>query len=225
MVILLSVDDHNRSGHRLGQADHHVVFVQIDIGVNDHAIATGLDPDVCKRKIEELNQQKSVLEGDLKDREAGLRIAQAFENDLTLIRSLAHNFMNEFDKLPFERQRMLTLHFVERIDILDHSIARVLLRIPKLTPGKTLKPPMAKLTRKEIELKGNSTAGKNRKTPLDYFDQVGSNMLPDQASLDENNWFAAVHQVNLPIYLGNGFVVSPATAIGKVGLFGCPSRG
>ncbi len=142
------------------------------------AIATGLDPDVCKRKIEELNQQKSVLEGDLKDREAGLRIAQAFENDLTLIRSLAHNFMNEFDQLPFERQRMLTLHFVERIDILDHSIARVLLRIPKLTPGKTLKPPMAKQTRKEIELKGNSTAGKNRKTPLDSFDQVGSNMLP-----------------------------------------------
>ncbi|MBM3120318.1 MAG: recombinase family protein, partial [Chloroflexi bacterium] len=32
------------------------------------AIATGLDPDVCKQKIDELQQQKAFLEGELRDK-------------------------------------------------------------------------------------------------------------------------------------------------------------
>jgi len=145
------------------------------------AIATGLDPDVCKQKIEELQQQKTVLETDLRSRDAGVRAMQALENDMTLIRKMANNFMGEFGKLSFEKRRMLILHFVERIDILDHSVARIFLRIPKLTPGKNLKPPMAKLTRKEIELNGTLGRGKNEKAPLNLSDQVGHNMLPTRA--------------------------------------------
>jgi hypothetical protein len=44
-------------------------------------------------------------------------------------------------------------------------------------------------------------------------------MLPEWGSLDENNWFKDEFQINLPIYLGNGFVVSPVSVICKFGLF------
>lgn len=141
------------------------------------AIATGLDPDVCKRKIEELQQQKAVLDGELANGLAGHKAIEALENDMMLVRSLAHNFMKEFEKLPFEKRRMLVLHFVERVDIIDHSVARVFLRIPKLTPGKTLKPPMAKPTRKEILLQEEMEGRRQKTAPLEP-NQVGLNMLP-----------------------------------------------
>jgi len=189
------------------------------------AIATGLDPDVCKRKIDELSQQRAVLEGELLDKETGVRMARQFEDDLAVVRSMTHHFSTEFMKLPFERRRLIILHFVERIDILDHATASVTLRLPKLTPGAVLKPHMAKLTRHEIALKEYSEQRKNGKTPPDSSNQVGLVTLPDLSANDPNNWFASDYRIELPIYLGNGFVVSPSTAIGKVGLFGCPSRG
>ena len=84
----------------------------------------------------------------------------------------------------------------------------VTLRIPKLTPGAILKPPMAKLTRHEIALKEHSERGKNGKAPHDSFDQVGLVMLPDQVSLDSNNWWVTNFSVKLPRYLGNGMIVN-----------------
>jgi len=118
------------------------------------------------------------LEGELKEKADSLNIAKAFENDMVIIRKLARNFSREFDKLPFEKRRMMVLHFIERIDIIDHSIARVILRIPKLTPGKTLKPPMMKKTRKEIELElGKTGHAKHEKASPDA-NQVRHARLP-----------------------------------------------
>ena len=105
-------------------------------------------------------------------------MARQFEDDLAVVRSMTHHFSTEFMKLPFERRRLIILHFVERIDILDHATASVTLRIPKLTPGAVLKPPMVKLTRHEIALKEHSERGKNGKAPHDSFDQVGLVTLP-----------------------------------------------
>ena len=154
------------------------------------AIATGLDPDVCKRKIAELQQQKSLLEGELKDKAAGLRAAEAFENDMIIIRKLAHNFEKEFDELPFDKRRMLVLHFIERIDIIDHSVAQVILRIPKLTSGKTLKPPMAKKTRKEIELEGSVNGSKLSKKASLISNQVRLARLPVCNPLHNDSHFS-----------------------------------
>ena len=190
-------------------------LMEINAGIDRFydAIATGLDPDVCKRKIDELNQQKALLEGELKYKANGLRVAEAFENDMIFIRKLARNFDKEIKDLPFEKRRMLVLHFVERIDIIDHSTAQVTLRIPKLTPGKTLKPPMAKKTRKEIELERVAINQKQKqKAPLDA-NQVGLARLPDQGTLDENNWFGYFTEIPLPKYLGNGMIVNPETTI------------
>ena len=136
------------------------------------AIAEGLDPSVCKHKIEELQKQRALLEGDLKGKANGLRTAKAFENDMIVIRKLTRNFNEEFIKLPFAKRRMIILHFIESIDIIDHSVARVILRIPKLTPGKTLKPPMAKKTRREIKLEVNVKGLKREKKASPESNQV-----------------------------------------------------
>ena len=153
---------------------------EINSGIDRYynAIATGLDPDVCKRKIDELQQQKALLEGELKDKAAGQRIAEAFENDMIVIRKLMHNFKGIFEELPFDKRRMLVLHLIERIDIVDYSVAQVILRIPKLTLGKTLKPPMAKKTRKEIELEVSVNESKPSKKASPISNQVRLARLP-----------------------------------------------
>lgn len=132
---------------------------EIKLGIERYynAIGTGLNPDVCKQKINELQQQKVLIERELTGKESSLKVVESFENDMRIFRKLAKNFNKEFLKLPFEKRRMIVLNFVERIDIIDHSIGRVILRIPKLTPGRTMKPPMAMKTRKEIELELSSS--------------------------------------------------------------------
>ena len=128
-----------------------------------NAIGAGMSPDVCKSKIDELQTQKALLVKGLKNKEVNFKVAEAFENDMIFIRKLARNFDKEIKELPFEKRRMIALHFVERIDIIDHSVARVILRIPKLTVGTKLKPPMAKKTRIEIELEEGKITKRHKK--------------------------------------------------------------
>ena len=72
---------------------------------------------------------------------------------------------------------MVVIHFVESIEIIDESIARINMRIPKLTTGKTLKPPMAKKTRVEVELEAQ-----NKKIARPDLNQVGLLGLPGRDS-------------------------------------------
>ncbi len=153
---------------------------ELEEGIDNYynAIGSGMSPEVCKSKIDELQAQKAVLVKDLKNKEINIRIAEVFENDMVFIRKLARNFDKGFNDLPFERRRMIVLHFVERIDIIDHAIARVILRVPKLTPGTKLKPPMARKTRKEIALQDAKHQRRSKKTSPEP-NQVRSKGLPE----------------------------------------------
>lgn len=147
--------------------------INLNIGRYYNAIAEGLDPNVCKQKIGELQGQKALLEGELDEKADSLSIAKDFENDMVIIRKMARNFNQEFAQLPFDEQRMLILHFVERIEIIDHAVARVILRIPKLTPGKFLKPPMRskpKIVKVELDLKQMDPVEQEKASPV--LDQV-----------------------------------------------------
>jgi len=152
---------------------------ELDESIDNYynAIGAGMNPEVCKAKIDELQAQKAILVKDLKNKEMNIRVAEAFENDMVFIRKLARNFDREVKDLPFEKRRMIVLHFVERIDIIDHSVARVILRIPKLTPGTKLKPPMARKTRKEIAIE-DANLRKRRKKASPEPNQVRLKGLP-----------------------------------------------
>ena len=126
-----------------------------------------MSPDVCKAKIDELQAQKALLVKGLKNKEVNIRVAEAFENDMIFIKKLARNFDKEIKDIPFEKRRMLVLHFVERIDIIDHATARVILRIPKLTSGTKLKPPMAKKTKIEVVREDEKVTPKREKASLE----------------------------------------------------------
>ena len=163
---------------------------ELDLGIDNYynAIGAGMDPETCKVKIDELQAQKAILVKDLKNKEMDFRVAEAFENDMVFIRKLARNFDKEVKDLPFEKRRMLVLHFVERIDIIDHAVARLILRIPKLTPGTKLKPPMARKTRKEIAIEDAKQTRRSKKTSPDA-NQVRSDGLPECNSLHNNSRF------------------------------------
>ena len=163
---------------------------ELEEGIDNYynAIGSGMSPEVCKSKIDELQAQKAVLVKDLKNKEVNIRIAEVFENDMVFIRKLARNFDKGFNDLPFDRRRMIVLHFVERIDIIDHSIARVILRIPKLTPGTKLKPPMARKTRKEIALQDAKQQRRSKKTSPEP-NQVRSKGLLECNPLHNNSPF------------------------------------
>lgn len=153
---------------------------EIKIGIDRFydAIASGLDPDICKEKIGKLMKQKDLLEKELDGKDSNLKVAESLERDLSVCRKLAKNFNKEFMSLPFEKRRMLIVHFVERIDIIDHAVARIILRIPKLTPGRTLKPPMAKKSRKEMSLESGKKATNKSKKTSPESNQVRSVRLP-----------------------------------------------
>ena len=138
---------------------------ELDMSINNYynAIGAGMSPDICKAKIDELQAQKALLVKGLENNEMDFQVAEAFENDMVFIRNLARNFDKEIKELPFEKRRMIALHFVERIDIIDHSVARVILRIPKLAVGTKLKPPMAKKTRIEIETEEGKVTKRHKK--------------------------------------------------------------
>ena len=165
---------------------------ELEEGIDNYynAIGSGMSPEVCKSKIDELQAQKAVLVKDLKNKEVNIRIAEVFENDMVFIRKLARNFDKGFNDLPFDRRRMIVLHFVERIDIIDHSIARVILRIPKLTPGTKLKPPMARKTRKEIALQDAKQQRRSKKTSPEP-NQVRSKGLPACNPLHDCSQFSS----------------------------------
>ena len=50
---------------------------------------------------------------------------------------------------------------------------------------------------------------------------INISRLPEGGTLDQNNWFRYPSEITLPQYLGNGMIVNPDIAIGKIGLFAC----
>ena len=161
---------------------------EIELGIERYydAISTGLDPDVCKNKIDGLQQKKALLERDLHGKESSLKVAELFENDMRILRRLIKNFNKEFLKLPFEKRRMIVLHFIERIDIIDYSIARITLQVPKMTPNRRIKPPMSKKTKEEVRNllaeNKNEAAIQNASSKRDQVSSLrGARILSHQA--------------------------------------------
>ncbi len=137
------------------------------------AIGAGMDVETCKVKIDELQREKRFLDAEFKQKYNVEILTEALKRDLDICRKLIRNFDSEAETIPFERLRMVVIHFVESIEIIDESIARINMRIPKLTTGKTLKPPMAKKTRVEVELDAQ-----NKKIARPDLNQVGLLGLP-----------------------------------------------
>jgi len=141
------------------------------------AIAGGIDLTECKNQIEELQRQKKLLEEEFTQKYAVEELTTALQEDLQICRKLARNFEKEAETIPFERLRMIVVHFVEGIEIVDQKVAVITLRIPKLTAGKSMKPPMAKKTRAEIAL---VTPDKIKCAP--DLNQVRTSRLPEQVN-------------------------------------------
>jgi hypothetical protein len=59
---------------------------------------------------------------------------------------------------------------------------------------------MAKPTRKEILLQDEMEGKRQKTAPLEP-NQVGLNMLPDQVSLDSNNWWVTNFSLKLPSWI------------------------
>lgn len=138
-----------------------------------NAIGAGMDVEVCKQKIDELQQEKRLLDEEFNQKYGVERLTEELSRDLDVCRKLIRNFDNAASEIPFERLRMIVVHFVESIEIIDESVAIINLRIPKLTTGKTLKPPMAKKTRIELDLE----AERKKKCAPD-LNQVRTSRLP-----------------------------------------------
>ncbi|MED5370189.1 MAG: hypothetical protein VX899_04170 [Myxococcota bacterium] len=89
------------------------------------AIGDGLDPSVCQQHIatltethEELERESRVLlKEDYYDRALELNVGQ--------LRRFAKAFSQDFNTLPFEALRRITLYFVDSVDIVERKVVRV----------------------------------------------------------------------------------------------------
>lgn len=94
------------------------------------AIGEGLSPAVCKAKISELEAEKAKLEeeGSILRRDG--YYTRAIEKNLASLRKFAAAFDLRFGELPFEVQREVVLHFIERIRVVDYKVIEIALWVP-----------------------------------------------------------------------------------------------
>lgn len=94
------------------------------------AIGDGLDPDICKQHIRRLGEQKTQLALEAESLQREDYIGAAMQHTLSEVNTFATMFEKSFRDLPFPVQRKIVTHFVERVEIIDRKIFRVIVRVP-----------------------------------------------------------------------------------------------
>lgn len=94
------------------------------------AIGDGMAPDECRRFIQEATEQKQQLLAESEELRREDRLANLLERNGALLGTFADAFTKGFQQLPFGAQRQIILQLVERIDVIQHEIVRVHLRVP-----------------------------------------------------------------------------------------------
>ncbi len=112
-------------------------IAECDAGIQNYyrAIATGLDPTLCKQLVGELSERRSRLE-----REAELLAQEdiyerAIQRNVDAIERFAAQFRDGFRELPFGTQREVIQRFVARIEVQHHREVEITLRVPMDTSG------------------------------------------------------------------------------------------
>lgn len=112
-------------------------IAECESGIQNYyrAIATGLDPNVCKQLVAELNERKTRLE-----REAELLAQEdiyerAIRRNVEAVERFAEPFREGFRNLPFGTQREIIKRFVASIEVQDHRQIEVTIRVPMDTTG------------------------------------------------------------------------------------------
>jgi len=94
------------------------------------AIGEGLDPRICQQHIAALEEKKATLAAETAVLQKEDYYRRALEKNVQNLRRFAAAFENCFESLPFEVQRQVVLHFVEKIEVVDRQILRVTLKVP-----------------------------------------------------------------------------------------------
>jgi len=94
------------------------------------AIGEGLDPQVCREHIDELTEKKAELEGEAEVVRGEDYYQRALDRNLHSLRQFAEVYLQEFDQLPFGVRRKVVLHFIESIEVVEHRMVRITMRVP-----------------------------------------------------------------------------------------------
>ena len=94
------------------------------------AIGDGLDPDICKQHIRRLGEQKTQLALEAESLQREDYIGAAMQRTLSEVNTFTTMFEKSFRDLPFPVQRKIVMHFVERVEIIDRKVFRVIVWIP-----------------------------------------------------------------------------------------------
>lgn len=102
------------------------------------AIGDGLDSAICLSHIKELTAQKGLFQKELESRKDDDLFVRMLEQTLEEIRSIAAKFGSGFYELPIGAQRRLLLHFVEGLEVQEHDMLLVKLKVPADTRASEL---------------------------------------------------------------------------------------
>jgi hypothetical protein len=94
------------------------------------AIGDGLDTAICLSHIRDLNDQNGQLQKELEAVQDGDLYERVLERSMAEIRRIGSKFDAGFHDLPFGVQRRLILHFVDSMEVQDHSRLLIRLRVP-----------------------------------------------------------------------------------------------
>ena len=117
------------------------------------AIGEGLDPQVCRKHIEELNEKKAALEEEARLLSCEDYYERALQRNVDELRRFAEAFDQGFDDLPFGVRRRIVLHFVSEIAVVDRKLLRITLKVPFDNEG------VSQLTDETSEPNGASQGG------------------------------------------------------------------
>lgn len=112
-------------------------IAECETGIQNYyrAIATGLDPNLCKQLVDELTERRTRLE-----REAELLTQEdiyerVIQRNVDAVERFASQFRDGFRKLPFGTQREIIKRFVTSIEVQEHRQVEVTIRVPMDTSG------------------------------------------------------------------------------------------
>jgi site-specific DNA recombinase len=147
------------------------------------AIGEGLDPLVCRQHIDELTETKVELEVEAEVVRTEDYYQLTLDRNLRDLRQFAEVYIQDFERLPFGVRRKVVLHFIESIEVVEHRLVRITMRVPfdnagikHLTDedgqGKNGEPRPG-----EESLAGTGAAGMS--VEKGNFFQLGTNWLPN----------------------------------------------
>ena len=99
------------------------------------AIGEGVEPATCKQHISELTEKKMKLDYELELLTQEDIYGRALAKNLALLDDFSASFAPIFERLSLHRRREILHRFVSSIEVHEHRLVRVHLRVPFDTSG------------------------------------------------------------------------------------------